>query len=235
MAGILFTSIGWGNFGLDLDESAEEVLKRRRKLKKSIATKSLVFMRQSHSDDVRIVTSRDHIGNGSHMTPVSADAIVSTEKNLSLAVLVGDCVPVLIHSKSAVAAIHVGRIGMTNGIIAKTLEALRSLESLESPVSPEPASAEKYEAILGPSICAKCYEVSLEMYQQVTQSFPQSATSEELHCLDLQSAITHQLVSEGVTVQNLGICTKESANHFSHRRSQINGEAQGRQVGVVTL
>ena len=113
MAGILFTSIGWGNFGLDLDESAEEVLKRRRSLEKSIATKSLVFMRQSHSDDVRIVTSRDHIGNGSHMTPVSADAIVSTEKNLSLAVLVGDCVPVLIHSKSAVAAIHVGRIGMT--------------------------------------------------------------------------------------------------------------------------
>ena len=235
MAGILFTSIGWGNFGLDLDESAEEVLKRRRSLEKSIATKSLVFMRQSHSNDVQIVTSSDHIGSGSQMTPVSADAIVSAEKNLSLAVLVGDCVPVLIHSKSAVAAIHVGRIGMTNGIIAKTLEALRSLESLESPVSPEPASAEKYEAILGPSICAKCYEVSLEMYQQVTQSFPQSATSEELHCLDLQSAITHQLVSEGVTVQNLGICTKESANHFSHRRSQMNGEAQGRQVGVVTL
>ena len=232
MAGILFTSIGWGNFGLDLGESEEEVIKRRRKLEKSIATNSLVFMKQSHSNVVQIVTSRDHIGNGSHMTPVSADAIVSTEKNLSLAVLVGDCVPVLIHSKSAVAAIHVGRIGMTNGIIAKTLEALRSLES---PVSPEPGSAEKYEAILGPSICANCYEVSLDMYQQVTQSFPQSATSEELHCLDLQSAITHQLVSEGVNAQNLGICTKESLNHFSHRRSQINGEAQGRQVGVVTL
>ncbi len=232
MAGILFTSIGWGNFGLDLDESAEEVLKRRRSLEKSIATKSLVFMRQSHSNDVRIVTSGDHNGSGSQMTPVSADAIVSAEKNLSLAVLVGDCVPVLIHSKSAVAAIHVGRIGMTNGIIAKTLEALRSLES---PVSPEPGSAEKYEAILGPSICANCYEVSLDMYQQVTQSFPQSATSEELHCLDLQSAITHQLVSEGINAQNLGICTKESLNHFSHRRSQMNGETQGRQVGVVTL
>jgi len=232
MAGVLFTSTGWGNFGLDLGDSEEEVIKRRRKLEKSISTNSLVFMKQSHSNVVQIVTSSDHIGNGSQMTPVSADAIVSTEKNLSLAVLVGDCVPVLIQSKSAVAAIHVGRIGMTNGIIAKTLEALWSLES---PVSPELGRSEKYEAILGPSICAKCYEVSLDMYQQVTQSFPQSATSEELHCLDLQSAITHQLVSEGVTVQNLGICTKESLNHFSHRRSQMNGEAQGRQVGVVTL
>jgi YfiH family protein len=215
MSGILFTSQDWGNFGLGLGEDEKDVLANRNRLRKRTCLKNIIFMKQTHSDRVKVVTSENFI--------VEGDAIITTEKNLGLAVLVGDCVPVLVKSDIAVAAIHAGRVGMLNGITTKTVNAMREI------------GAKDFEAILGPSICKECYEVSPQMYKEVISSVPDSATTHAAHRLNLQDGIASQLTAMGIEVLNLGICTREHSDFYSHRRSQASGEPEGRQVGLIYL
>jgi YfiH family protein len=213
--GILFTSIGWGNLGLRLNDTPEDVTRRRENLRKSLSLQSLVFMKQTHSNRAELV-------DGSIPT-IDSDAIVTSQRGVGLAVLVGDCLPILLRSAHGVAAIHAGRVGMVNGIVASTLSQLRSLG--ESAI----------DAIIGPSICADCYEVSPEMYEEVVSTVPAAATNPQVHQLNLQAGVTRQLANEGVEVLNMGICTKESADFYSHRRSLSENLAEGRQVGVIYL
>lgn len=215
MSGALFTSVGWGNFGLRLNDSPQLVEERRENLRVSLSLKSLVFMNQTHSNVALTV-------DGSSSS-VDADAIVTTQKGIGLAVLVGDCLPILLRSSHGVAAIHAGRAGMVNGVVPAAVHALRGLGN------------STIEAIIGPSICAECYEVSPEMYAQVSSLIPASATNPDAHCLDLQSGVASQLTSDGIEVLNMGICTKESSEFYSHRRSLAAGLEQGRQVGIIYL
>lgn len=215
MSGLLFTSRSWGNFGLGVGEDEDAVFTRIEALRNSLSLKSIVFMKQSHSDVVVLVNGSEDI--------VEADAIVTTEKGAGLAVLVGDCVPILIRGETCVAAIHAGRVGMVNGIVSNTVAVMRELGS------------NQFEAILGPSICADCYEVSAEMYSEVIEKVPGSSTNDESHSLDLQNGIASQLIAAGVEVLNLGICTREFPDFFSHRRSVSESEPEGRQLGLIYL
>lgn len=148
-----------------------------------------------------------------------ADALVTQQPGLGLAVLVADCIPLLLSSPTCVAAVHVGRVGMTNGIIDKTLDVMEGL------------GATGIFAWLGPSICGNCYEVSPEMYDEVTTFFPGSVTSVEQHSLDLPRGTIALLRERGIETHALGLCTLESSQFFSYRRDK----AIGRQAGVISL
>ena len=52
MAGILFTSVSWGNFGLRIGDVESDVLARRKALEETISIGNIVFMNQSHSNEV---------------------------------------------------------------------------------------------------------------------------------------------------------------------------------------
>lgn len=173
---------------------------------------AIQFMAQTHSNTVKIVNSYS-------IEDIAADALVTSNPDIGLAVLVADCIPLLLSSTTAVAAVHVGRIGMTNGIIDKTLDAMEGL------------GASGIFAWIGPSICGKCYEVSPEMYDEVTTFFPGSATSVETHSLDLPRGVIEILRERGIDTHALGICTLENSRFFSHRRDKTIG----RQSGVISL
>ena len=64
-------------------------------------------MKQSHSDQV-ISISTD-IADGQINSIPDADALVSDQSNIALAVRVADCLPLLLYSNAVVAAVHVGR------------------------------------------------------------------------------------------------------------------------------
>ena len=86
-------------------------------------------------------------------------------------------------------------------------------------------------ATIGPSICGKCYEVSVEMYQEISLQCPATATSDESHCLDLQSGVRSQLEGLGVSVVDVGLCTLEQPEYFSYR----GGDITERQAGIISL
>ena len=189
----------------------------RQPLQRSLSLEGLAFMEQTHSDVIEVIKS----GQGEPL----ADSLITTTRGMAVAVLVADCIPLLLSSENAVAAVHVGRKGVLNKIAIKTIEKMRLLE------------AEKISAIIGPSICDKCYEVSPQMYEEITEVVPASATTKALHALDLKAALIDQLTSMSVEVNNEQLCTLCSkgqsgkSDYFSYR----GGDEFARGAGVICL
>jgi len=88
-------------------------------------------------------------------------------------------------------------------------------------------------AVVGPSICGECYEVSQDIYDEVSKRFPLAAskTRDGGFSLDLSRALIDQLRGFGVRVVDEGRCTVEESSLYSYRRDGVTG----RQVGVVWL
>lgn len=202
MARTLFTGVDAGDMKVEV---------ARQDLRTLLSATPIAFMNQSHSDRVVVVENPD-------LTP-DADALVTTCRGLSLAVLTADCLPILLASDLAVAAVHAGRIGVGNGIIGKTIFQMQEL------------GAHDITATIGPAICSECYEVAPAMYADFVSQVPATATNSERHCLDLRSGAIAQLAGYGVSAVVHDICTKESAEYFSYRRDATDK----RQVSVVTL
>jgi YfiH family protein len=172
------------------------------------------FMNQVHGDEIVIIDSVTS-------DVPTCDGLITTKPAISLAVMVADCIPLLLVSKEAVGAIHVGRAGLVNRIALKAIHTMRSLGSID------------IHAILGPSICGACYEVPFEMQQDVMQDHPRAfaTTRKGTPGLDLPKALIADLVSAGVSYEASTNCTYEDQLYFSHRRQNPTG----RFAGVVSL
>ena len=172
------------------------------------------FMDQVHGS---VVAS---IGSEIVATP-TADALLTQAKGIGLAVMVADCIPLLLSNSKSVAAVHVGRKGLMNEVSMGTIQAMRAIDPSE------------ITAIVGPSICGRCYEVSQDVFDEVSGKFPLSAsqTRDGGIALDLSRALIAQLQASGVQVLDEGRCTVEDGNLYSYRRDGVTG----RQVGVVWL
>jgi YfiH family protein len=151
----------------------------------------------------------------------TVDSLVTGIPGITLAVQVADCIPLLLHSTHAVAAVHVGRKGLVNAVTVKTLEIMRAMGAMD------------IKAIIGPSICGPCYEVSQEIYDEVTAIHPTAAsqTARGTVSLDLPAALRTLLESEAITIVDESRCTVEDHNLYSYRRDGVTG----RQVGIITL
>lgn len=196
------------NFGLHVGDNPAAVAANRNSISPA------QFMNQVHGNQVCVIT---HLLD---MDPV-CDALVTTVPGISLAVMVADCIPLLLVSKIAVAAVHVGRAGLVNGVALKTIDTMQSL------------GVSDIHAILGPSICGLCYEVPSEMQEEVCAIHPKarSTTRQGTPSLDLGAALIVQLQKAGLTYEASTICTYENDLYFSHRRDNPTG----RFAGVVTL
>ena len=172
------------------------------------------FMNQVHGNEVVVI---DHVLD----QEPTCDALITTTKGISLAVMVADCIPLLLISQEAVAAVHVGRAGLLNKVAIKALHHMRALGAIE------------VHAILGPSICGKCYEVPFHMQQDVIADHPRasSTTHQGTPGLDLPAGLIADLSAEGVSYEASMICTKEDPLYYSHRRDNPTG----RFAGVVSL
>ena len=196
------------NFGFHVGDDPDAVTANRALLG------STQFMNQVHGNDVVVV---DRV---LEQEP-TCDALITTTKGISLAVMVADCIPLLLISQEAVAAVHVGRAGLVNKVAIKALHHMRTLGAMQ------------VHAILGPSICGKCYEVPFHMQQDVIADHPRalSTTHQGTPALDLPAGLIADLTAEGVSYEASLICTKEDPLYYSHRRDNPTG----RFAGVVSL
>jgi|TARA_B110000503_G_C7171457_1_gene424503 polyphenol oxidase len=173
------------------------------------------YMNQVHGD--RIICVEEVIPEA----PI-ADALVTGIPGITLAVMVADCIPLLLTSREAVAAVHVGRRGLVNSVAKKTIEVMRSMGAYE------------ITAHIGPAICGQCYEVPRQMHDEIVALHPRttSQTNSGSHSLDLIAGLKEILVKSDVAdITDVNICTYESKDYFSYRRSGVTG----RQVGLVSL
>ena len=194
-----------------MGDSAETVARNRELLSK--ITGPIQFMNQVHGDEVVEVKS---IGDDP-----TCDALITRAPGIALAVMVADCIPLLLSSSTVVGAVHVGRRGLMNSVAVKAVDAMRKL------------GADQIHAQLGPSICGRCYEVPQELADEVVAQHPaaSSLTNNLTPALDLPRALIADLVASGVTYEASAICTLENDEYFSYRRHNITG----RNAGVVWL
>ena len=200
MARLLFTARDFGSLS---DPVLNENIERLSKL----VAKPIQVMTQEHGNQVSVIER-----------PISApvaDAMVSCNKEIALAVRVADCLPLLLYSNNVIAAVHVGRKGLMNQVAVNAVTQMRKL------------GAKEITGVVGPHICGQCYEVGADIFTEVTNAYP--ATFKKQNYLDLYAGLVSQLPE--IKLSNIDICTKENTDYFSYR---AHGEA-GRQVGVISL
>lgn len=175
----------------------------------------LVWMNQVHSDRVAMV-------DGPQVGVVGAeqgvDALVTTMPRLAMVVVTADCVPVLMADSRAgvIAAVHAGRVGAQNGVVARTLEVMLAAG----------AHAEDISVLLGPAVSGLHYEVPAVMAEEVEAALPGSRTrtSDGTPGLDLRAGIARQLTELGVGAIDVDPrCTVADPKLFSHRRDGRTG------------
>jgi polyphenol oxidase len=171
------------------------------------------WMRQVHGTDVGYVTA------GSAAVPAGQlDAMYTDRPGLALAVLVADCAPVLLADPVAelAGAAHAGREGMAAGVLPALLAAMTAAGA-------EPA---RMQALIGPSICGRCYEVPADMRDRVSGVAPAAAclTRAGTPGLDIVAGLRSQLAEAGVGEVSVDSrCTAESAELYSYRRDGRTG------------
>lgn len=221
---VAFTDRGAGNLAPRVGGDPDAAVRCRRALEDhmGIGPGALHFMNQTHSSVV---------AGACPGSVQDADALVSFTGTDALAVLVADCVPVVLVGATAggehvTAVVHAGRKGVEGDIAGRTVREL------------EHHGAESVSAWIGPSVCGRCYEVPEDMREKVAGAVPQthSVTRWGTPALDLPAGVRAQLERAGVTVQDLRAegnpCTLENGQLFSHR-AVGHGRAVGRLAGLV--
>ena len=174
----------------------------------------VVWMNQVHGDHVEVVDGpREAAGRRHGRTGDAAHA------RLALAVVTADCVPVLLADARAgvVAAVHAGRVGAQNGVVARAVEAMLAVGAREPDIS----------VLLGPAVSGRNYEVPAAMADEVEAALPGSRTT------TVDAALPGWICApeSPVSSRTLGVnaidvdprCTVDDANLFSHRRDAPTG------------
>jgi YfiH family protein len=207
------------NLGGNTGDAADDVEVNRGLVAGSLGLQRdrLLFMTQCHGTEVAVV---DAAGRGAGP---EADGLVTTGDDLALAVLVADCVPVLLADVAAgvVGAVHAGRPGMTSGIIGHAVQTMRG------------QGATELAAAVGPSVCGRCYEVPEAMRDAAAAVSPVSATVSwtGTAAIDVAAGVVDQLRRHDVAVTWVPGCSREDDRLYSYRRARETG----RFAGVVRL
>jgi polyphenol oxidase len=142
------------NLSLGVGDDAERVLENRRRAASAAGVElaDMVFAHQVHGRDVAVLTDADR-GRGTVTVAdaPAADALVTATPGLGIAVLVGDCVPIVLYDPDArvVAAVHAGWRGTVGRVTDAALDAMAGLGA-------EPS---RVRAGLGPAVTADRYQV----------------------------------------------------------------------------
>lgn len=203
-----------GSFGMQTDEPVREVTARWTALRALLGGPAA---RLATSFQVHGATIVEHqSGWAGFLRGPDADGHLSAARGTAMAVTVADCVPVfLMHPDGAAAALHSGWRGTAARITERAIARLAALGHAPG------------ELLLhcGPAVCGRCYEVSADVYRQLTGRPVDVPTH-----VDLRALIADHARAAGVRHITLSPCCTRCDNDrfFSHRA----GDA-GRQLGVL--
>ena len=172
---------------------------------------NVVSGEQIHKDKIAWVTEVETTRN---QRIAQADALLSKESGVTLAVRTADCVPLLLATprSNIIGTIHAGWRGLALDIVRKTIETI-----------PFPIRRQTLVGI-GPAICAQCFEVGPEVARQFSKEHVQeSPHTNRKFLVDLHQTAYSQLLEAGIPEKNielLEICSFESNQLYSYRRKR---------------
>lgn len=200
---------------------------------------ALTLGKQVHGDRVVPVIDSDR---GRGQPPdfdgfPDTDGLVTSETDVALGVIIGDCVPVLLYDpvKHVVGLVHAGWRG-TVATIAR-----RAVEIMKAGYGCRPRTI---LAGIGPSIGPCCYEVGDEVIDAwMANNIPYARhaviQSGDRQHFDLWTANRYALMEAGLQRRNIedaAICTRCEYERYFSRRAHVAGVSpKGSQMMVVQL
>jgi YfiH family protein len=198
------------NLGLRTGDEPRAVAANRAALRAALPQEPR-WLRQVHAGGV---VAADDVE-----APVEADAAVARRPGTVCAVLIADCVPVLLADRAgtAVAIAHAGWRGLAAGVVENTVRAMAC----------EPGDL---LAFLGPGIGPRAFEVGVDVRDAFVGQDPAAAGAFAPHAsgkwlADLFALARQRLARAGVpAVHGGGVCTYSDAGRFfSYRRDRTTG------------
>ncbi|MBI5183046.1 MAG: laccase domain-containing protein, partial [Nitrospinae bacterium] len=117
------------NMAFNDHDNQEDVLKNRMAFGEAIGigSREIVTLKQVHGREVIILKERD--SDIYSIRGKEGDAIITNIRELPIAVLIADCLPILLMDqyRRAIAVVHAGRIGTFLRIIQKTIEGMKEI------------------------------------------------------------------------------------------------------------
>lgn len=209
------------NLGDHVGDDPAAVRRNRDLVAAALGVPALTVADQQHGARVAVVTA-DLAGHGHDGVAASrehfpgTDALVTDVPGVALAILVADCAPVLLWDPvhRAVGAAHAGRPGIVRGVLAATVERMRSA------FGTDPADL---VAGVGPCVGYDSYEVGdaeADALDAVLPAFTRISRPGHRY-LDVGGAVERQLADLGIgTVHRMAVDTRSSTDTFFSDRAQ---------------
>jgi YfiH family protein len=210
------------NLGLHVSDDLGRVVENRRRVCRALGVEfeRCTFAQQVHGTAIRLVEASDAgAGRASFDEGLAgADGLVVRQPGITVAVLVADCLPLVLYDaeRHVGAVVHAGWRGTAAGIAACAVKLL--VDACES----EPSAL---LAGLGPAIGRCCYEVGPEVVEGLARGFHyQAPVAEERGgrwYADMGEANRQQLVAAGVRSANIelsGVCSACDSDEFYSER-----------------
>ena len=151
------------NLSLDKGERTAVLAHRQHVLQAlDLEQTTLCTVRQVHGNQVCVV---DAAMLQSGLTGIVADALVTNLAQVTLGVLVADCLPIVLYALDTpvIALVHAGRMGTYHRVVQHTLE------TIEHRFATPPAQV---YAVLGPAIGACCYTLDTTCRRTFSEPVP---------------------------------------------------------------
>lgn len=181
------------NLGDHVGDDLEHVRENRRRVARAadVSIDDLVIVRQVHGGEVCDVASTDR--------PDEGDALFCSTRALALAILVADCVPILVFDEASddFCVIHAGWRGLDARVVGHAVERFEDPSTLH--------------AFVGPSISMESYQVGPEVAGRFVD-VPDAVVSDagDRSRLDLARIASHQLLGLGVPDERVLVATQST-------------------------
>ena len=224
----IYKSLNCGPGSKDLLSNVKKNLQIVKK-RISRSAKDIFLLHQIHSNKFVYIDK-----NYKLKKKPKADAIITNQKNLPIAVLTADCAPILIcdNKNNMIAAIHAGWKGAYKGIIKNVLKFM-----IKKGCKPK-----NITAVIGPCIAVENYEIKKDFIKKFMKKDPKNQIFfkkiKNKKYFNLNKYIYSQL--KNLEVKNIDMINKDTFNaknnFFSARRSIGRNENDyGRNISIIMI
>lgn len=230
------------NLSYTRGDEKEAVDENFRRIAEALGCKTddIVCSDQTHTVNLRVVSRED--GGKGIIRPrdyTDIDGLLTDESGIVLATFYADCVPLYFvdTGRRAVALAHSGWRGTVSRMGRCVVGKMREVYGTDP---------KDIVAVIGPSICQECYEVSEDVAEAFAGEFRKKGQADELlvskgngkYQLDLWRANEIVLTEAGIPAQQIQVtdlCTCHNSEYlFSHRASKGKRGNLGAFLGLLS-
>ena len=220
------------NCGPGSSDKKSKIKQNLRIVKNKICKKSkdIFLLNQIHSNKLIFIDKNFKFNK----KRIKADAVITNQRKIPIAVLTADCVPILLYDnkKNIIAAIHAGWKGAYRGIIKNVINFMLKKGCKEKNIY----------AVIGPCIGKTNYNVKDDFKKKFLKKDKKnkiffSNKKNKIH-FDLSNYVKSQLLFNKITnidMKNIDTFNKKN-NFFSARRSlRSKHDDYGRNISIIMI